>query len=92
MHCPSCGKELLDDSQSCPSCGTSLRAMSTKHRSRKKSLIITVLVLTLLASSGVLLSRLLARRPNGTTGTNNTTGTSGTTDATALIPYRKGDK
>jgi predicted nucleic acid-binding Zn ribbon protein len=51
MFCPTCGKEIPDDSTFCPACGVNLAGGKKERRPKFRIILPVVLVLVLLAAS-----------------------------------------
>jgi predicted nucleic acid-binding Zn ribbon protein len=79
MFCPTCGKEIPDDSALCPACGAKLAGDDKKRGFKVRIILPVVLVLVLLAASLVMYQVIRAH-------------TGMTQKVASLIPYRKGDK
>ena len=79
MFCPTCGKEIPDDSTFCPACGANLAGGKKERRPKFRIILPVVLVLVLLAAALAVYQVIRAHA-------------SMDQKVATLIPYRKGNK
>lgn len=81
MFCPTCGKEIPDDSSLCPACGAKITSGKREHNPNSRSRIIlsVAIILVLLAASFGVYQVVKPRASKGQA-------------VATLIPYRKVDK
>jgi predicted nucleic acid-binding Zn ribbon protein len=79
MFCPTCGKEIPNDSTLCPACGAKLASGKKERRPKLRIILPVVFVLVLLAASLAVYQVIRTHAGKDQ-------------KLAALIPYRKGDK